>query len=56
MGTENEDRGPSDISIISKFFFDGTTKATEKLAEMKKLTPQDKAQLAEGIRNGSLTY
>lgn len=46
----------SDITIISSFFFDSTMRPTEKLAELKQLTPADKEQLAEGIRNESLTY
>lgn len=46
----------SDITIISSFFFGPEMKATDKLAELKQLTPADKVELAEGIRNESLTY
>ena len=45
-----------DVSVIAKFFFTNGEKASEKLAEIKALTSDDKAQLGEGIRNGSLTY
>lgn len=44
----------SNTRLILDFFFDG--KATGHMTEIKKLTDQDKVDLGEGIRNGSLTY
>ena len=47
----------SDTILIAQFFYDGTgTSSQEKVREMKQLTPEDKAQLGEGLRNGTLTY
>jgi hypothetical protein len=43
----------SDAILVKEFF--GMT-AGEAIKELKQLAPGDKQQLAEGIRNGSLTY
>lgn len=45
----------TNIVLIAQFFFEGVP-SSQKLSEMKELNPQDKEQLGEGIRNGSLTY
>lgn len=49
------DKPKSAVTIISEFFFQGM-KASEKMAELKKLTDTDKQQLVDGISNGTLTY
>jgi len=41
------------MTDVMKFF---GMKAGEFRTEWSKLTPDDKAQLIEGVRNGSLTY
>lgn len=51
--TTTEDKKPSDIKSIKDFF---GLSAKDAMTEAKKLTPADKAQLGDGIRNGSLTY
>ena len=43
----------SDLILIKEFF---GMSATETMQETKALTPEDKKQLGDGIRNGSLTY
>jgi hypothetical protein len=50
-----EKKEASDMVVIRNYFFPGAP-AGVVLAEVKKLTDQDKKQLADGIRNGSLTY
>ena len=52
-----EDKKPSSASIISKFF--GRLPGQDLpgfMQEFKKLTDEDKKQLADGIADGSLTY
>jgi len=44
----------SDVRAIVNYFFGG--KSTGHMADMKALTKEDKEQLGEAIRNGSLTY
>lgn len=53
-----EKGAPTNIKLIREFFFSdpGAPGASKALQEIKALTPADKAQLGEGIRNGSLTY
>lgn len=47
----------SDLVLIKDYFgYREGTGAGEFLKELKALSPEDKAQLAEGIRNGTLTY
>jgi hypothetical protein len=43
----------SDAILIKEFF---ELSASEAIKEIKSITPEAKKQLAEGIRNGSLTY
>ena len=43
------------MKVIREFFFAGDPVAVFS-KEYRALTSQDKEQLAEGIRNGSLTY
>lgn len=54
---EENKEGQTTTKLIKEFF---GIKEGEVLkdfvVEFKKLTPEDKEQLAEGIRNGSLTY
>lgn len=47
----------SDAVVLKEFFGkrEGQT-LTEFVVEMRQLTDEDKQQLADGIRNGSLTY
>jgi hypothetical protein len=46
---------PGDMKVIREFFFDGVP-VSQFSTEYKALSAEDKAELAEGIRNGSLTY
>lgn len=46
---------PSDIALIRQYFFAGQPLASVQ-GELKKLTVEEKAQLGDGIRDGSLTY
>lgn len=48
-----DQKPPSDIKVIKDFFH---LSAKEAMAEAKVLTAEDKKQLADGIRNESLTY
>lgn len=43
-------------AVLIKGFFSPTEKASQFIPEYKALTAADKAQLAAGIRDGSLTY
>lgn len=45
----------SDMACIRHYFFENV-KVSEFSAEFKALTSDDKTQLGDGIRNGSLTY
>lgn len=47
------DKEPSNIVTIAKFF---GLKGATAVKELKELNDDEKNQLAEGIRNGSLTY
>jgi len=49
------DKPPSDTILIRNYFFEGM-KAKEIAEELKQLSDEEKAALAEGIRNGTLTY
>lgn len=53
---ETETKAPSGVAILARFFFDNGETPSEKLAEIKALTPEDKAQLIGGITDGTLTY
>lgn len=59
MSDTPAEAAPKTAALISKFFFDGSgpkMTATEKMAELRALTPEDKQQLAKGIADGTLTY
>lgn len=43
----------TDTVVLAKFF---GLKGQQAITELKALTPQDKAELAAGIRDGSFTY
>lgn len=46
-----------DVTMIKKYFFsEENIPAREFMEQYKALTDEDKAELAEGIRNSSLTY
>jgi hypothetical protein len=47
---------PTGTKEIAGFFFTNGETTAQKMAEIKRLTPEDKEQLAQGIRDGSLTY
>jgi len=47
---------PKSDAVILKEFFGGDQKASDFLAELKKLSAEEKVQLAGGIRDGSMTY
>ena len=49
----SEEKTPSDVITVKEFF--GMT-AQEAVKELKTLPAEDRQKLAEGIRNGSLTY
>lgn len=44
---------PSNVVAIAKFF---DIKGKAAMEAMRSLTTEDKQQLGDGIRNGSLTY
>lgn len=44
------------LKDVAAFFFTNGETTAQKAAEWKALTDEDKAQLATGIQNGSLTY
>lgn len=48
----------SDLKVIAAYFNEGNGKRPLAVfsAEYKALTDQDKRELGEGIRNGTLTY
>lgn len=46
----------SNVVTIKKFFYDSDTPNAKFMEEWKQLSEEDKEQLAEGIRNGTLTY
>lgn len=48
----------SDLKVIANYFQQGEGKRPLAVfsAEYKSLTDQDKRELGEGIRNGTLTY
>lgn len=48
------DQKPKSNALVIKEFFG--LSATEAIAALKTLTDEDKQQLGDGIRNGSLTY
>lgn len=43
-------------AVVVKEFFCPDLKASEFITEFKALTEEDRQQLGDGIRNGSLTY
>ena len=45
----------SDIQVLAAYFCEGEP-AKSKLEAIKGLSAEEKKQLAEGIRNGTLTY
>lgn len=45
---------PKSDAIVIKEFFE--IPSADAIREIKSLTPQDKQELAKGIRDGSLTY
>jgi hypothetical protein len=51
--TATAKKPPSDMVVIKQFF---GMNASEAMAEVKKLTAEDKAQLAGGIRAETMTY
>lgn len=53
--TDTADRKSNTASVIKKALLPDMT-AKEALDELKKLTPEDKEQLASGILDGSMTY
>jgi hypothetical protein len=53
MTAPSKKKPPSDMVIIKQFF---DMSASEAMAEVKKLTSVDKAQLAGGIRDETGTY
>lgn len=56
----NEEKPRSDMQVIREFFYkdeNGKLAPTSVFGpEYKALSDQDKSDLAEGIRNGTLTY
>lgn len=50
-----EGKAQSDAMVIKRYFLPEMT-AGEAMAELKRLTPEDKVQLGEGIRSGSYSY
>lgn len=48
-----DEKKPSNIKAIKDYF---GMSASEAMAESKQLTPEDKAQLGQGILEGTLTY
>lgn len=53
MATATAERPKTTAQAIAGFF---EMRGTKAIAEMRPLTPDDKAQLANGINDGSLTY
>lgn len=51
---ETKSDGPTNVALIREYFFQGDTKSATR--EIKLLSTEERAQLGEGIRNGSLTY
>lgn len=51
----DEKPAKSDVVLIKDYFFKGTP-SKEVIPELKKLTVEEKKQLGDGIRNGSMTY
>ena len=45
---------PSNVALIREYFFNGDTKSATK--EIKLLSPEERNQLGEAIRDGSLNY
>jgi len=48
-----DDKPKTDAVLIKEYF---GMSASETIAALKQLTADDKKQLGDGIRNGSLTY
>ena len=48
-----DSKPPTDTVLIAKFF---GLKGRDALTAVKELTAEDKKQLGDGIRNGTLTY
>lgn len=46
----------SNVMLIKGYFFDKGESAGEIAREMRKLTKEEREQLGEAIRNGTLTY
>lgn len=46
---------PSDTKLIVGYFFDGKVSGGAS-SQIKALTPEDRAQLGNAIRTGSMTY
>lgn len=53
--TTNPYEGMTPAQCIKKFFFPDVP-AKDFMEEFKQLTSEDKAELGEGIANGSFTY
>ena len=47
---------PTNMILIKRFFFNEGKPVSEFSFQYKQLTDEDKEQLGEGIRNGTLTY
>lgn len=47
---------PGAVKTIAGFFFTNGESTTQKMAEIKALSDEDKDQLTNGILDGSLSY